>query len=96
MHLLIIHRTEAGAETSSVLWFDVGVQGIVIYKFEVIATVALLGWAGLQLEPDHLLVVVLAAAAHQPGRAGGGDQDRSALAGVLTKQSNNCREERSV
>ena len=90
MHLLIIHRTEAGAETSSVLWFDVGVQGIVIYKFEVIPTVALLGWAGLQLEPDHLLVVILAAAAHHPSLTRGGDQDRRTLAWMLTKQSNNC------
>ena len=63
---LIINGTETRTKTHSVLGLYVRVQRIIINKFEVIPTVALLCFTLVELKPNNLLIVILATTSNHP------------------------------
>jgi hypothetical protein len=72
----VVERAHARAETHAELGLDPRVQRIVVNQLKVDSAVASLdAFSLLQVKPDHLFVVVLAAAADHPGARGRRDQD---------------------
>ena len=50
------------------LGFNVWIQGVVVDKLEIIATIALPHSSLLQLKPDNFLVVILATTTNHPDK----------------------------